>query len=230
MRKGFTLIELLVVIAIIAILAAILFPVFAKAREKARTASCQSNLKQIGLAMRMYSSDYDERNVPYQAGMWHWMQLVRPYIKNYQLFWCPSSDTVGFVSGSGCLRPGGDPNNWDDYGRFRTRYAFNYGGGAYSSPTWASPNGVSEAQIQDVAGTFWVIDGECNRACPYGWPADGTNVDDGALYRRHNDGINCLYVDGHVKWQSLEYVKRYDYANWQATGRLGPWTTTAGDD
>ena len=107
MRKrhhGFTLIELLVVIAIIAILAAILMPVFAQAREKARQAGCQSNLKQIGMAFRMYVQDYDERfpaNSPpgspsnyhiVYAGSWNgWISnLLQPYEKNYQIYVCPS--------------------------------------------------------------------------------------------------------------------------------------------
>ncbi len=103
-RRGFTLIELLVVIAIIAILAAILLPVFAQAREKARTASCQSNLKQIGLAFRMYVQDYDERfprnsppNPPNPyvrdfGGSWDgWISnLLTPYEKNWQIYVCPS--------------------------------------------------------------------------------------------------------------------------------------------
>src|SRR5438105_6183547 len=91
--RGFTLIELLVVIAIIAILAAILFPVFAQARAKARSAACTSNLKQIGLAVSMYADDYDEALIPQGLGatakLWRpWMQLAQPYVKNKQVFIC----------------------------------------------------------------------------------------------------------------------------------------------
>src|SRR5207302_2776977 len=90
-RKGFTLIELLVVIAIIAILAAILFPVFAQAREKARAISCTSNMKQLGLSVLMYVQDYDEM---YPMGCWdnwwnNWPTTVQPYVKNMQVFRCP---------------------------------------------------------------------------------------------------------------------------------------------
>jgi len=102
-KKGFTLIELLVVIAIIAILAAILFPVFAKAREKARQTSCLSNTKQILLGAMMYGQDYDERLMPAWlnypqidpnssiSGGTPWEIFIQPYIKNKQLFRCPSS-------------------------------------------------------------------------------------------------------------------------------------------
>src|SRR5579862_8540373 len=108
-RKGFTLIELLVVIAIIAILAAILFPVFAQARERARSASCLSNTKQLGLAEMMYTQDYDEVYWscpwpgggqdgivnPANNGTTFWSDLLMPYIKNTGIFNCPSnSDTL----------------------------------------------------------------------------------------------------------------------------------------
>src|SRR5215217_4698733 len=94
-HPGFTLIELLVVIAIIAILAAILFPVFAQARAKARAAACLSNLKQVGMATRMYNQDYDEVLVPsylYNSKTtWQWwMDLLQPYVKNRDVFTCPT--------------------------------------------------------------------------------------------------------------------------------------------
>src|SRR6202167_5949037 len=105
-KSAFTLIELLVVIAIIAILAAILFPVFAQAREKARAISCLSNVKQITLSFEMYIQDYDEEMVPhlvYDTGdstaptifgfpqAYTWVKLLDPYTKSYQIYHCPDS-------------------------------------------------------------------------------------------------------------------------------------------
>src|SRR2546425_7830812 len=95
-RNGFTLIELLVVIAVIAILAAILFPVFAQAREKARQTACLSNCKQIGTAVMMYAQDYDDNpplwfyEVP-KVGPVYWHYWLKPYVKNIQGFICPSA-------------------------------------------------------------------------------------------------------------------------------------------
>jgi prepilin-type N-terminal cleavage/methylation domain-containing protein len=134
-NKAFTLIELLVVIAIIAILAAILFPVFARARENARRASCTSNLKQISLGILQYVEDYDGRFPPYQdAGV---MGLIFPYVKSAQIFRCPSSK----------LNPPSSPT-------MTSYYASEYGMPAsYDSITWPRAimlNGASTQHISSI--------------------------------------------------------------------------------
>ena len=98
MKRGFTLIELLVVIAIISILASILFPVFARAREKARQTACLSNVSQLGKALLMYAQDYDECFPPGMAGTMPWWEEAFPYIRNRQIFQCPDRRdlTIGY--------------------------------------------------------------------------------------------------------------------------------------
>lgn len=132
-KRAFTLIELLVVIAIIAILAAILFPVFAQAREKARSASCLSNLKQANLAWQMYLQDYDEVMVPFwvnnandpnltAAGFaasrncWWWPKLTEPYIKNWGIFRCPSGPDPNGAFGGGTAAWYGNQMRWANIG------------------------------------------------------------------------------------------------------------------
>lgn len=146
-RRGFTLIELLVVIAIIAILAAILFPVFAQAREKARAISCLSNEKQINLAILMYSQDYDETypedGIFYFYSGTGWASLVAPYIKSTQLFWCPDDS--------------GPTNGLD-------RIVGGFGGGPMISYT---ANGVMGGARKADNVCYGVI---CGNPYSFGWP------------------------------------------------------------
>jgi prepilin-type N-terminal cleavage/methylation domain-containing protein/prepilin-type processing-associated H-X9-DG protein len=207
MRRGFTLIELLVVIAIIAILAAILFPVFARAREKARQASCQSNLKQIGLANAMYATDYDQFFVPVARpvsgvpgnGVW-WMILLQPYIKNIQVLDCPSYSGGGWCSMGAC-----EGNAGQRYWRYNGGYGINWGAyfaGQVWPPTgwYSTPAGAKESDIPDVAGTILVTESNCVVAAPGTLTSPGHSTFDPEIVKRHNDGFNVLFCDGHVKW------------------------------
>ncbi len=188
MRKGFTLIELLVVIAIIAILAAILFPVFARAREKARQTSCLSNLKQLGLATQMYTQDYDELLVlryydvaPDWTLRINWYTALEPYIKNTNIYKCPSD--------------GG--SSWLSYSMNCDRNI----GGNYSYH--GSNTCVKLASIQAPASTIWLAEGgNAHRVCSRNWEGQ-SNYTAGA-FTRHNDGSNYAFFDGHAKWYRYE--------------------------
>ncbi|MFP3904613.1 MAG: DUF1559 domain-containing protein [Armatimonadota bacterium] len=197
-KRGFTLIELLVVIAIIAILAAILFPVFARAREKARQASCSSNLKQLQLAVLMYAEDYDEILVSEAYDYNHngdsndvgedgtWRAAIFPYVENAQLFICPSH------------KPSGDifDGRYNDKGMVAS-YCINDAHQDSGAPS--PPRGRAMAQIDDASSVIFLLEsnGAADDVCPasneYGWTPSG-------WAKRHNDGANYSFVDGHVKW------------------------------
>lgn len=193
-QLGFTLIELLVVIAIIAILAAILFPVFAKAREKARQTSCASNEKQLGNALLMYIQDYDEM-VPLvyndNAGPENrvvWVEIVQPYTKNLDVFRCPSGATAA--------------NNWPKF-TIAGYYGLIMG---HVIPEGATAS-RSIGQFSRPAETIMLMEGNWyTHYCPIcNFHPCGTSlhcITDGYLKTRiHNDGANYAYWDGHVKWQ-----------------------------
>lgn len=210
--QGFTLVELLVVIAVIAILAAILFPVFSRARAKARQASCESNMHELGVAILMYAQDHGDvlpawcfgalsgnDNGPAQ-GAYTWDTVIQPYLKNTQILTCPNSPFGRVVGGTGPDK--GQPIR------------------SYAMPRY----------VGDPEGTFRP-GGACDYPCPMDWPplpdqtvllmekgergigivgdAAGENFfqshsssSAGGLSKAfyHNEGKNFLFLDGHVKW------------------------------
>ncbi len=220
-RSGFTLVELLVVIAIISILAAILFPVFARARENARRSSCMSNLKQIGLGFMQYTQDYDER-LPYgkltdAAGNTiaetKWNVSVQPYLKSTQILRCPSDPTVRDTSyGQNAFlakqpKPAGDPETspWDTDALMPHSLA--------GIPATASVILLSEMS-DTTTGNYihahhWRIPGYSAYAGK--WPGDDPKdfAKDLAI-DRHFDGFNAAFADGHAKWMKFEQTYKID--------------------
>jgi len=210
-KRAFTLIELLVVVAIISILAAILFPVFARARENARRASCMSNVKQMGLGMMMYVQDYDGTYPLRQtADAWSspfgnysftpWQGILQPYTKSFQVFECPSSGSSNVLNGE---------------------YGVNY--------LVLTSTPIKESAVQSPASTYLIMDAGIYYSSPY-YNALGTNwnylpgqgdagrscsgvTSSGTVDRpqdcqsgRHFGGINIAFADGHVKWLKSSVV------------------------
>lgn len=215
-QKGFTLIELLVVIAIIAILAAILFPVFAQAREKARQISCASNLKQLGLAMLMYAQDYDGKIiaascyfcpgqpdvVPPQQGEWTWQALsyYYPYIKNHGIYICPSSE---------------QPTSYGELTYTPTYGQFWY----YWDTSWGFPHPpmldeIGNVAPRGIAGTIMIAEASNVWLWDWGDYGPGTNAEVSLwprLCANHNGGLNVEFGDGHVKWRRFRSLTTADF-------------------
>jgi prepilin-type N-terminal cleavage/methylation domain-containing protein/prepilin-type processing-associated H-X9-DG protein len=223
-HRAFTLIELLVVIAIIAILAAILFPVFAQAREKARQTACLSNTKQIGTALMMYVQDYDE-TLPFNDNGPDFapskaqctFDVVQPYLKNTQVYDCPSAaaDKVRIFM------------DYDNTKRPFITYAIN-------NVYWNDPSQAlfekgrqtTLAGIDDSAGTVFCGDSKpAANQKHWAWQVTGGTLNtsvtppilgvpdyQGQFVGRHNNGGNFTFFDGHAKWFKIEKIAERDAA------------------
>ncbi len=245
-RRGFTLIELLVVIAIIAILAAILFPVFAKARAKARQTSCLSNQRQIATAILSYNQDYDGYFMPvyndnygYPDFRMNWADAIWPYVKSRQLFACPSGTATDW--GANYDPPEGQIGNmqW-------TRYSMNMchgwhfpegtntgsGGGAYVCPLNDAmlPYPAQHGMVFESSNAWWCHWlGHPYVSAPnqphwngWGYSSDGLyllGVLGETIYPWHNEGLNIALTDGHAKWYKTDNL-------FQASGSTLPFASS----
>ncbi|HOS94156.1 MAG TPA: DUF1559 domain-containing protein [Armatimonadota bacterium] len=230
-RRGFTLIELLVVIAIIAILAAILFPVFAKAREKARQTSCLSNCKQIANALIMYTTDYDE-TMPFitscsapeytHHAAANAQGKLHPYIKNAQVWQCPSAKR-GMQLTANPGRNGGvaESGSWTfplefagillSYGgteRVMRNLDCNFGGTPLRIAEMQAPASVTAFTESPILSNCGCMRAIWPDACCAARDNPGERLDKNT---RHNGGNNLVFCDGHAKWMKAEAM----VAKWQ---------------
>jgi prepilin-type N-terminal cleavage/methylation domain-containing protein/prepilin-type processing-associated H-X9-DG protein len=243
---GFTLIELLVVIAIIAILAAILFPVFAQAREKARQAVCLSNAKQIGVACRMYAQDWDEVNVPERVWLRNGPNLsfrvnLQPYVKNKNVFVCPSAsnlnsfatfdwEPIGYDHGKGMP---GNAHLTAGYGMNRVHWDT-----GPPNPSTGDNYGVPDAAVVAPAECILIedsISGVSAKGDYDGWYSVYYRNNDPGYVRgvtpnpefpnktvndkgafRHNGGATYIFADGHSHWYRPEQIPCTNEKCWWA--------------
>jgi prepilin-type N-terminal cleavage/methylation domain-containing protein/prepilin-type processing-associated H-X9-DG protein len=231
--SGFTLIELLVVIAIIAILAAILFPVFAQARDKARQAMCISNCKQLGLATMMYAQDYDEMFMSTSWGHRHWPFLTSAYIKgtpaNFteparNIYVCPSEPLLQLISSPTAIWP----QPAQQWGLLRRSdgnipYWCSYSLNEHVTDEWPAL-----ASWASPSNSFLYLEGSDS-------DIEGDEIEEGRI--SHSDGMVIVYIDGHVKWSRVTLRgDRRTASNWVfppfgngGNGDRGPWTAPDND-
>ncbi|RYG71422.1 DUF1559 domain-containing protein [bacterium] len=223
-KSAFTLIELLVVIAIIAILAAILFPVFGRARENARRTSCLSNIKNVGLGFQMYTQDYDERypaSPNNSAQGVPWPLVIQPYVKNIQFFRCPSDKSAATwaTTEAELTNKNYRKTSYTFNGYFDPLTSTEADGGVFNSiAAINSPSkliilceGIETNQQMVFNANRWGSEVRGDGS-PSGWPGalkgwDAVNkVPTDIEYKRHMDGMNVAYADGHSKWTKFEQV------------------------
>lgn len=220
-KFGFTLIELLVVIAIIAILAAILFPVFARARENARRSSCLGNTKQIGLGLMQYTQDYDER-MPFMqtnpAGGGYWMDTMQPYIKSYQVLKCPSDTTTADPApGNNKTSYGVNACGWNDNTTLHGPISTNISSGGVKCVAMSVIQSPSTTIFLGDSNGGWYTPTWCDITNNH-YNANATPRTFSVWQERHLETIATLFADGHAKCVKLSYYNEPSPSGFYNTG------------